>query len=88
MSIISFPKLIKITTLIEKLLFISKPTLEHYVPAEGPGGRRRGIDHELAKRGCISQAKNGVRYSLHSAGGRELNDVGIGRREAFCGLPV
>jgi len=30
-------KLIKITTLIEKLLFISKPTLEHYVLAEGPG---------------------------------------------------
>jgi len=36
MSIISVPKLIKSTTLIEKLLFISKSTHEHYVLAEGP----------------------------------------------------
>ena len=43
---------------------------------------RRGIDHELGEtRGSISQAENGVRYSLQSAGGQALNNVGIGRRE-------
>ena len=49
--------------------------------SKSPGDWTTRINHKLGEtRGEISQAKNGVRYLLQSAGGHARNEVGVDRR--------